>query len=392
MKASDIQKIQEAGLITSEQGHAIVQHFQLETESRRFLVILSVLGGILVSGGVILLVASNWEEIPRLMKVTCGLALLVAAHFGGWWLGREGRHSIPAAGLRLVGSGLFLANIGLIGQVYNLSSRPPNALLLWCAGIAPLPWILRSKTQLLLMWIAFGTWIGMELEQPDSLIYFDGEARLSLFYALLGILISALGVLLARTRFPEFGPATEKFGLLLLHITSYPLTLTFFYGSKATAPGAWVVCGIVSLAAVIALCVNAGRSAFVPDRQWRWTWTAALLLVLALVWAGFFWRHDPVWDGFGRHRPGLHWIATPLLFALCVLQAQVGVIRRSAWLVNTAVVFMGLHIITAYFELFGSMQTTGLFFVAGGLGLIGLAFCLEKKRRALIERFASAQT
>jgi uncharacterized membrane protein len=71
---------------------------------------------------------------------------MLGAHGGGWYL-REvnGQYRKNGEALHLVGSGLFLGNIALIGQMYHLSARPPNAFLLWWAGIAALPWLLRSK-------------------------------------------------------------------------------------------------------------------------------------------------------------------------------------------------------------------------------------------------------
>ena len=77
-----------------------------------------------------------------------------------------------------------------------------------------------------------------------------------------------------------------------------------------------------------------------------------------------------------------------LLFILALLQAQVGILRGSRWMVNVAVVFMGAHIVTTYFQLFGSMRTTGLMFVISGAFLIGLAASLERKRRSMLRRLA----
>ncbi len=385
MKASDIQRIHEAGLISDQQRHAIIEHFHLDRETNRLLVILGIIGAVLVSAGVILLISANWESIPRFVKLAAGLALLVSAHAAGWQLARSGKHPIVAEALHLVGSGLFLANIALVGQVYHLSSRPPNAILLWLLGIAPLAWILRSKAQHVLTLIAFGLWLGLELNQRDSWLFFDGEGRQFMVYALLGVLFASGGLMLSKSRFPEFGPPTEKFGLLALHIASYPLTLGFYYGMGRVAPGAWVLTGIIT-AAVVALTVMAAlRLRVIADPQWRWVWAAALLGIVALTWVGLTVKMERTW-GAGVLLLGPHWIATPTLFFFCLLQAQVGLIRRSPWLVNLSIVFIGLHLITAYFQLFGSMQTTGMMFLVGGIFLIGLAIYLERKRRSLLRR------
>jgi uncharacterized membrane protein len=101
--------------------------------------------------------------------------------------------------LHLVGSGLFLANIALIGQIYHLSSRPPNAILLWWAGIAALPWLLRSKAQHILCLLAFGVWFGMEVNDRSSLIFFGDNEYQLLLYAALALVYLGMGYCLRRT-------------------------------------------------------------------------------------------------------------------------------------------------------------------------------------------------
>ena len=384
MKESDIRKLYEAGLITEEQRAAIVQRYGLEGEGRRFLVILSIIGGIMVTAGIILLVSSNWDDIPHFVKLVCGVSLLCLAHWGGWKLGGDRGYPTASAALHLVGAGLFLANIGLVGQIYNLSSRPPNAVLLWCVGIAPLPWILRSRAQMILSLGAFGVWIFMEAENRDGFLFFGSVWRSFLCIALLGIFISGLGGLLTRSHFPEFAPTTEKFGLLIMHIATYPLTFRFVFESNSIKVGGWILCSGVSLLTLLVLGVNARRTDLISDRQWRWTWTGALLGVVALIWVGLFWQQSRDYGITRSLQPGLHWVAAPLLFILCVLQARLGVIRRSRWWVNVAVIFMGLHLISAYFELFGDMHSSGLVFCFGGLFLMGLTGYLERKRRSFL--------
>lgn len=388
MKTSDIDHLHSAGLITAEQRAAIIEHYQLDHESNRLLVILAIIGAVLVSAGIILLIASNWEDIPRLVKLAGALVLLVGAHGAGWRLARDGRHPVIAQALHLVGSGMFLANIALVGQTYNLSSRPPNAILLWLAGVVPLAWILRSRAHHILSLCIFGLWLGLELNQHDSFLFFDGEARQFMVYALLGSLFIGLGQWLDRSRFPEFGPATEKFGLLALHLAAYPMALGPYYGSDKVAAGAWAIAGGITVAAAALALISAARWRVVVDTQWRWVWALAQLGLLALTWHGLTAERHGWWYET-RHEFGPHWIAMPVLFLFCLIQAHVGLIRRSPWMINLAITFIGVYIITAYIELFGTMQQTGLMFLMGGALLIGLAIYLERKRRALLKRMTA---
>ena len=52
-------------------------------------------------------------------------------------IGEEMLHHIETGeALHLLGSGLFLGNIALLGQIYHLPGDPPDAILLWLIGIA----------------------------------------------------------------------------------------------------------------------------------------------------------------------------------------------------------------------------------------------------------------
>ena len=127
-------------------------------------------------------------------------------------------------------------------------------------------------------------------------------------------------------------------------------------------------------------------------RQWRWTWFAAfagMTIFIATVWFGC-WQLD---GAVGMH---YHWgeswsylVGTLALFVFCLLQIQVGIQKRSPFLVNLASVFIALDIVAAYCGLFGSMARTGLMFLISGVFLIVFGVYLEKKRRALMKQIKS---
>src|SRR3954468_9021205 len=204
MKYTDIEKLLQAGLITAEQQGRINEHFKLKEDDSKLLTVLSFVGAILALGGVVLLIAANWQEIPRGVKIVTGILLMLGAHAGGWHLREHKNYPKTGEALHLLGSGLFLANIALLGQVYHISTRAPNAFLLWWAGIAALPWILRSKAQHVLSLLAFSIWFGMEINESGSPIFFGNDEVQVIVYAFLGLTFLGLGYCLRRTAFAEF--------------------------------------------------------------------------------------------------------------------------------------------------------------------------------------------
>jgi uncharacterized membrane protein len=389
MRYADIQKLHEDGLISEEQWWKIIERYQLKEEGGKFLAILSTVGAVLVAVGITLLIAAHWNEVPRGVKIASGLGFMLGAHAGGWWLReRRGDYRKTGEALHLIGSCLFLANIALLGQVYNLVSRPPNAFLLWWAGIAALPWLLRSKAQFALLLLAFGIWFGFEVNEAGGWIHCESEGQL-LLYSVLGLLYVGVGWALRGGSFAAFASLAEKLGLLAFLGFAYPLTWKGFFGQALDAEAnRWIFPALAAVA--ILLLAVAGKHLTAITRQWRWTWFAALLGmtgILAMVWFAW-WQILPA-GGARYFYWGQSWsylAGTLGLFIFCLLQIQVGIQERSSFLVNLGVVFVGLDIIAAYLDLFGSMARTGLMFVVGGVFLIGFGVYLETKRRAFMRQ------
>jgi uncharacterized membrane protein len=396
MKYADIQKLHDAGLITGEQRQKIIAHFNLmEDGGNKFLAIVSIIGAVLITAGIILLVSAHWNEIPRGVKIAGGIALMLGAHGGGWWV-REvhGKYRKTGEALHLIGSGLFLANIALIGQIYNIVSRPPNAFLLWWLGIAALPWLLRSKAQHVLLLLAFGIWFGLEVNERSGWIYCGSDERQLLLYSLLGLIYLGAGWLLRRGAFADFAPPTEKLGLLAFLVFFYPLTWKDNFDWRSGDINNWIFPALGLL--VILLSALGLKNLRALTTQWRWTWFAALfgmMLFMAMAWFGL-WQTD-----FGGGPRYYYWgqswtypIATLALFVFCLLQIQVGLQERSPFLVNLGVMFVALDIIAAYFSLLGSMARTGVMFLVSGIFLIVFGVYLEKKRRKLMKQIKTAKT
>jgi len=395
MKYADIQKLRDAGFITDEQGQKIIGHFQLkENGGGKFLAIVSIIGAVLIAAGITLLIAAHWNEIPRGIKIAAGLLLMLGFHAGGWWLREvQGKYRKTGEVLHLIGSCLFLANIALIGQIYNIVSRPPNTFLLWGVGIAALPWLLRSAAQFALLLLAIGIWFGLEVNERGSLIYCESDRQV-LLYALLGLVYLGAGYCFRLTKFSEFAEVTEKLGLLAFLIFIYPLTWKDFFGWENPEMHQWFFPALGVLA--LLLLMPGIKNLAALTRQWRWTWFAALLgmmVFMGTVWFGC-WQLDHA--GESRHYFwGESWsylVGSLALFIFCLLQIQIGIQERAPFLVNLGVVFIALDILAAYCDLFGSMARTGVMFLISGIFLIVFGVYLEKKRRALIKQIKSQTT
>lgn len=392
MRYSDIQSLRDGGFISEEQRSRIVDHYQLKEDGSRILTVLTLLGAVLISGGLILLIAANWEEIPKLAKLGAGLVLLAGAHAGGWWL-RDGRGDFPRAGeaLHVMGSLLFLGNIALVGQIYHLATRLPNAWLLWWIGIAPLPWILRSRALHFLSLTAFGIWFGTEVWATDGGFAFGNGAYPWMLITLMGLVWYGLGLVWRGSRWSLFAPDTERLGLFLYSMGLGPFVYAEFHRGLLTRFDRGTVWPFVIMAGVsIVLLVTGLLRNRGWNSQWRLVWGGVLgagVGYLALVLAT-----SPGADrGYGDPTAtGLAWVAMILLFGLALVQVRMGVELGAEWLINLGVVLIAFDVISIYLTLIESMARTGFIFIVSGIFLIGLGVYLEKSRRRLLRRIRIA--
>ena len=395
MKLADVDRIYEGGLITAEQRQRIQDHFGLKQETNRFLVIIAFIGAVLVVSGIALVISANWQEIPRVVKIAGGVLLMAGFHSTAYYLSRIRKdYEATAQALHIGGALMFLANIALIGQIYNLSSRPPNAFLLWWLGIAPLPWLLRSKPQHILSLLAFGLWFGMELNDHTSRFFIGTSPCQVALYSALGLLYVGIGYCLRGTRYGHFAKATEGLGLTAFHVFLFPLPWKLFYHSgEVGAPSRYLFLAL----GVISSCLIARGLRDEPNltRQWRWTWGVALVAGIGLLSVPLIVsREQLIVDGWQRSDLsfGYYAIVAIVWFVICLIQIQVGVQLRSGLKVNLGVACIALDIIAIYIDLVGSMARTGLMFVISGVFLIVFGLVLEKKRRSFLLRMKPSST
>ncbi|WEX78863.1 DUF2157 domain-containing protein [Sinorhizobium numidicum] len=129
----DLKRWVDLGLLPEPSARAILSEYDSRNSAFNVGRVLLVLAALLVSAAVLLLVAANWELLPRLVRVA-GIALLIwTSHFlGAYLLGRGAR--APAAALLVLGTMSFGAGIALVGQMYHLSGDAADAMLVWFTG------------------------------------------------------------------------------------------------------------------------------------------------------------------------------------------------------------------------------------------------------------------
>lgn len=149
--------------------------------------VLLILAAVLLSAAILLLVAANWDAIPRLLRVGGILALIWAFHLSAAWCLNRGLRG-PGAALLVLGTLTFGGAIALVGQMYHLSGDAADALLVWFAGACLSSAAFRSASTTViagfLAWAVFGQLV---FENDAT---FEGNGYIYLVPVLIAIVIT----------------------------------------------------------------------------------------------------------------------------------------------------------------------------------------------------------
>jgi uncharacterized membrane protein len=152
------------GVIPSEAAEQIRQHYgqaQVAASAAKHwaVVLFGILGAVLIGGGIILLLAHNWEELSRPMRAAISVAPLVfAAALGSWLLWTERDSTAWREGVGTAQTLALGSSIALVSQTYNLGGRLDEFMLTWSLLALPIAYLLRATLPALLYLVGIVVW------------------------------------------------------------------------------------------------------------------------------------------------------------------------------------------------------------------------------------------
>ena len=163
---SELPDLVSGGVLAPEAAQALKGHYGEAPERnavKTALVIFSILGALLIGGGVILLLAHNWDQLGRPARAVLSFLPLVIAQGLVLWAAWTGRES--AAWREGTATGLMLAigaSIALVSQTYHISGEPADFLLSWMLLGLPLVYLLDASTPAAIYWAGITNWAGIQ--------------------------------------------------------------------------------------------------------------------------------------------------------------------------------------------------------------------------------------
>jgi len=387
-----IQEWLESGTITQEQAQKMlvdVEHKGKEDKSNKVIVVISTIGSFLLGIGAILFVASNWLEIPNMIKVLILLGSAFVAYYLGY-LFKYNKKNLPKVGASLffLGALLFGASVFLIAQIYHINASAHSLLLIWIIGVLPLVYVFKSEAIAALSSMLFFIWVALLISKSAYL----GESvfiLLPVIYLSAGVLLFSVGGLhYFKPQLAKVAQVFRMFGIKIAILSLFLLTFKIFSGGIVNY---WVdsvrsledislnlitKIVLIFILATIGLVINL---LFNPSQSK----TNSLENGVALGILGFTLLFFFFPAGLGVYTTVYNLLFTGLTLFLI----YVGYQKSNIKIVNMGASWLSIFILAKYFDFMWGLMSKSLFFIVGGLILVLGGIAMEKKRREIKEDF-----
>lgn len=355
-----IERWQRDGLIDAETASKL--NADLEKRASVFSLgsVLATLGGLLLGAAVIMLVAANWQEMPRLMRIGLIFVLIWTSYLGGAWRQARGDKLFPAA-LYIVGAASFGAGLALVGQMYHLSGDIHSAAIYWSVGVLISAFLLRAPVL-----AAFGAGVACFYL---STYVFDTSSYDDMTYRWVGpllLLFGAVAALFTRSRHAAHLWAMFSIGWALLIYAEHESNTVL----------------VLMLVVGIGLILADGFAHATVQRLTRFAHPLAAyglaLALLALITLQLNQALSYSSDGASLDRD--------ILYSIFILALAIGAIavagRNNGGLRSIAYAAFSIQVLYLAFETVGTMiGTSGFFLTAGILVLLLAAFVRRMENR-----------
>lgn len=120
----------ERGLLPAEIGRRLAQDLDDRPDSFSMGRVLIMLAAGFMASALLLFLSSNWEAIPRIVRLCGVVALIWGFHLAGAAALGRGRTGLAAAGL-LLGTAAFGGGLSLAGQMYHIDGDLSAMMAVW---------------------------------------------------------------------------------------------------------------------------------------------------------------------------------------------------------------------------------------------------------------------
>ncbi len=177
----DLSQLVNNQVITPETAQNIQQYYRSKKPetNNKLVLILGILGSLLVGLGIILILAHNWYNFPKSVRLALGYtplligqALCVYAYF------KKANAAVWTESAAIITFFGIAVSISIVSQVYHINGSMSSFLLTWMLLSLPIIYLLKSNI-LVLFTLVGSTWYGLEYG------YYQGDENPPFYYLLL---------------------------------------------------------------------------------------------------------------------------------------------------------------------------------------------------------------
>jgi hypothetical protein len=174
------------GIVTAEGARTLRERYAAEPQGGLAQMVVGAVGALLIGTGLIAVLAYNWDDFPRWVRLVLALGPLAVTQAVSWWVLQKDEAAKPwqreaAALVQTLAVGAALA---LVSQIYNLPGKWTDLVFWWCVVSVPLAWVLRSQAVAIAYLIGITVWtIAQAADRGFG--FAGGVADVRLWYPLL---------------------------------------------------------------------------------------------------------------------------------------------------------------------------------------------------------------
>jgi uncharacterized membrane protein len=338
---NELEENQDRGIISKQQKEDMLTYYE-EGVGLNFIRVLVTVGAVLIGLGFLLLVAGNWALIPDLLKVFI-LIITIGLFMGASYI-TEKAHPMTSMALLYTASIIFGSAIFLINDAYHLGLQMNTSYFIWILGVLALS---ALRKDLLLFLFAHVLALIYLFTSFNEFIFIQAILLLILFY---------LGNYYFKYK------QILTFGTLVLSLVF--MLYAFNYYDVSGFMTAWFF-------------IIIGAAMYYYKHNLNYQIFQFVGLVSASI-AAFTLTFKYVWEQQTFIDQGSYYsIPFTILYMIFLFTLLT---KRHV----TPLVIIGIFIMRFYFDTLYDFLPRSLFFIIGGVMVLGIGFYIERYRKVTL--------
>jgi uncharacterized membrane protein len=158
--AEQIPEWEREGIVTADGARRLRERYAVEPRAGLAQMIVGAIGALLIGTGLIAVLAYNWDDFPRWVRLALAFGPLAVTQAVSAWvlLRNEAAKPWQREAAALVQTLAVGAAMALVSQIYNLPGKWTELVFWWCLAAVPLAWVMQSNAVAIAYLLGIAVW------------------------------------------------------------------------------------------------------------------------------------------------------------------------------------------------------------------------------------------